>query len=315
MTLDTRALRALGWTDPPQQTALIAGEVQLWLIKVPDAQLGIDALLARLTPAERDRAAAKRIPEKQREYVTGQAALRTLLARQLRIDPMQVDYRRGIKGKPYLQDTSRIETGRIETGRIETGRIETGRIGTGLNESVVNDPALKNTGHNDAAAPVKQQGLQFNITHSGELVMVAMALDTELGVDVEWHNERTDPHRVARRAFSKREQQALCNLPEHLQRAYFFALWTCKEALVKCTGLGIHSGMANFEIVFDDTGGARVKAAWDTQRGVDRLCVVPLKLGADNAGPHAGALVHAPPALSTRHWILDASPDPLQGIA
>ena len=265
MALDTLALRALGWSDPPEHSTLVAGEVQLWLVKVPAPQLGMDALLARLTPAERERADGKRVAAKKREYITGQASLRTLLGMQHGIDPMQVTYRRGVKGKPYLSDSCTQTAPRV----------------------------------------------QFNITHSGDMVMVAMALHTELGVDVEWHNERTDPHRVARRAFSERERETLCKLPERMQRAHFFALWTCKEALVKCTGLGIHSGMANFEIALDGAGGARVDAAWGTQSNVERLCVVPLKLGADNAGPHAGALVHEPPALSTRHWILDASPDPL----
>lgn len=264
MTLDTRALRTLGWSDPPQHTTLTAGEVQLWLIKVPEAHLDIETLLARLTPAERERAAAKRVTAKRREYIAGQAALRTLLAKQLDTDPMQITYRRGRKGKPYLS---------ASPGPAETR-------------------------------------LQFNISHSAEVVMIAMALDTELGVDVEGYNERTDPHRVARRAFSAGERATLAKVPAPLQRAHFFAMWTCKEALVKCTGMGIHSGMANFEIELDDAGGARVKAAWDTQSAVDRLCVVPLKLAANNALAHAGALVHEPPALTTRRWILDASPDP-----
>jgi 4'-phosphopantetheinyl transferase len=268
MALDTGALRALGWQDPPQHTMLSTGEVQLWLVKVPDAHLSIDALLARLTPAERERAAAKRITAKHREYVAGQASLRTLLAKQLDLDPMQIAYQRGVKGKPYL------------SGSPTRGGDQ----------------------------------VQFNISHSGEMVMVAMALDTELGVDVEWYNERTDPLRVARRAFSAGERETLAKTPARLQRAHFFAMWTCKEALVKCTGMGIHSGMANFEIELDGSESGRVSAAWDTQNGVDRLCVVPLKLAAGGAHAHAGALVHEPPTLTVRRWILDASPDPLRGF-
>lgn len=268
MALDTRALRALGWCDPPVQTKLVPGEVQLWLIRVPEANLEVDRLTARLSPAERERARAKRVAEKRHEYIAGQASLRTLLARQLDIDPMLVEYARGPKGKPYL-DTS------IHSGSPR---------------------------------------VQFNITHSGALVMVAMALDAELGVDVEWHNERTNPDRVARRAFSKAEQDAMSALPASARRRHFFALWTCKEALVKCTGLGIHSGMSNFEIVLDETEGARVKAAWGTQTGVERFHVMPLMLGSNDSQSHAGALVHEPPVLTARHWILDASPDPLTGI-
>lgn len=265
MALDTRALRALGWCDPPSQIKLVPGEVQLWLIRVPQAIAEIDHLIARLTPGERERAKAKRITKKRHEYIAGQASLRTLLARQLDIDPMQVKYERGPKGKPYLSETAHTDSPRV----------------------------------------------QFNISHSGAMVMVAMTLDAELGVDVEWHNERTDPDRVARRAFCEAERHVMSALAPSAKREHFFALWTCKEALVKCTGLGIHSGMNNFEIVLDQAGCAHVNAAWATQIGVDRLHVMPLMLGSGDSQVHAGALVHEPPALTARHWILDASPDPL----
>ena len=159
------------------------------------------------------------------------------------------------------------------------------------------------------APPLDAAGLMFNITHSGEMVMLALSLANEVGIDVEWRNERTDPERVARRAFTARERAAMDALPEELRRAHFFQLWTCKEALVKCTGLGIHSGMAQFEVALD-AHGARVEHAWQRQAGVQRLHIVPLPLGAG----HAGALVHEPPRLQLRRWLLDALPDPLAGF-
>lgn len=237
------------------------GETHLWLVRVPPAQLALDALIARLSPAECERAQAKRIESKRREYVTGQATLRVLLARALAMDPAAVAYRRGIKGKPYL------------------------------------------------APPLDESRLQFNITHSGEMVMLALGLDVELGVDVEWRNERTDPERVARRAFTAGERAAMARVPAASRRAHFFQIWTCKEALVKCTGLGIHSGMDQFEVCLDAPG-ARVARARDRQSGVARLQVVPLPLG----DGHAGALVHEPPARAVHCWLLDATPDPLAGI-
>jgi len=159
------------------------------------------------------------------------------------------------------------------------------------------------------AAPLNAAGIMFNITHSGEMVMLALSVGAELGVDVEWRNERTDPERVARRAFGAHERAALAVLTPVQRRAHFFQIWTCKEALVKCTGLGIHSGMAQFQVALDGHG-ARLHGAHGRQAGVERLHVVPLALGED----HAGALVHEPPALRLRCMLLDALPDPLAGI-
>lgn len=258
---DPDALRRLDWRRPARFCPPRAGEVHLWLVRVPPAGVAIDALIARLSPGEQARASGKRIEAKRREYITGQATLRVLLARVLDIDSQSVAYRRGVKGKPYL------------------------------------------------APPLDATGVMFNITHSGEMVMLALSLHAKVGVDVEWRNARTDPERVARRAFSEQERAAMAALPADRQRAHFFQIWTCKEALVKCTGLGIHSGMAQFQVALDARG-ARVDRAWQRQAGVERLCIVPLALGEG----HAGALVHEPPALRVRYWLLDALPDPLAGL-
>jgi 4'-phosphopantetheinyl transferase len=242
------------------------GHAHLFLIRVPGDGQPIAPLLARLTPAERERATAKRIESKRREYITGQASLRTLLGRMLGTNPPDVAYRRGVKGKPYLSD-----------------------------EFASSD-------------------LQFNITHSGGVVVVAMAVGTEVGVDVEWHNERTNPDLVARRAFTPAEREGMAGVPADDRRAHFFQIWTCKEALVKCTGLGIHSGMDQYEVSLvpncSHAPGARVAAAWGKQAGVEQLQVVPLPLGVG----HAGALVHEPPALTTHLWRLEDTPDPLAGV-
>jgi len=258
---NAKALAPLGWRTPRGAVRPLPGDVHLYLVRVPPPGEPLDALLTRLTPAERARASEKRIEAKRREYVTGQATLRTLLGAALGEDPQRVRYRRGIKGKPYL-------------GAESSG-----------------------------------SGLEFNITHSGEMVLAALAVGVELGVDVEWHNERTDPQRVARRTFTPDERAALERIDEQDRRGHFFQMWTCKEALVKCTGLGIHSGMNEFQVALD-TSGARVTGAWDRQAGVERLHVLPLPLGPG----HAGALVHEPPALRVKRYLLADAPDPLSGF-
>jgi 4'-phosphopantetheinyl transferase len=260
--VDAATLARLGWRGiaPPGPPA--RDRIQLWLVRVPAVDAPLEPLLAWLTRAERERAGAKRIAEKRVEYVTGQAALRALVARALAATPSSIRYRRGIKGKPYL------------------------------------------------APPHDAAGLQFNLTHSGGVVGVALATGREVGLDIEWHNERTRPERVASRAFTEAERGSLAAMPPQRQRRHFFQLWTCKEALVKCTGLGIHSGMTAFQIALDPRGGARVSGAWGRQAGVEALRVVPLALG----DGHAGALVHEPPDARLDLHLLDAAPDPLASL-
>ena len=155
------------------------------------------------------------------------------------------------------------------------------------------------------AAPHDSTGLQFNITHSGGVVGVAIATGREIGLDIEWHNDRTSPERVAGRAFTAHEQASLRAMAPQHRRRHFFQLWTCKEALVKCTGLGIHSGMSAFQIALDSQGGARVSGAWGRQAGVDALRVVPLALGDGHAGaPTIDAFAAAAPRGGRVGWRL-----------
>jgi 4'-phosphopantetheinyl transferase len=110
--------------------------------------------------------------------------------------------------------------------------------------------------------------------------------------------------------FTRAERARMDALPVSAQRDHFFRMWTCKEALVKCTGLGIHSGMAEFQVSLDPDGSARVTGAWERQAGVGRLLVHRLPLGAG----HAGALVHEPPPSALSLHLLIGKTDPLAAL-
>jgi len=87
------------------------------------------------------------------------------------------------------------------------------------------------------------RGLVFNVSHSGDCGLIALSLDTALGVDVE--RQRPMAHRdgMAERCFAEQELAWWKALPEDRQEPAFFALWCCKEAFVKATGEGIALGL------------------------------------------------------------------------
>jgi len=86
-------------------------------------------------------------------------------------------------------------------------------------------------------------GLVFNVSHSGDIGLVALALDTGLGIDVE--RIRTMAYRdgIAERCFAPAELAWWKALPPADQDAAFFRFWSCKEAFVKATGEGITLGL------------------------------------------------------------------------
>src|SRR5262245_15432349 len=73
------------------------------------------------------------------------------------------------------------------------------------------------------------QSLQFNLSHSGDLVLIALTVGRTIGIDIE--RVRTDlaVAAIAERFFSPRERAALATLEPGQQIDAFYACWTRKE--------------------------------------------------------------------------------------
>ncbi len=82
-------------------------------------------------------------------------------------------------------------------------------------------------------------GPWFSISHSGDLVVLAVAPVVEVGLDVEWEDPALDPASLAATVCTSSERAALARLPADDMRREFHALWTLKEAFAKATGLGL----------------------------------------------------------------------------
>jgi 4'-phosphopantetheinyl transferase len=93
--------------------------------------------------------------------------------------------------------------------------------------------------------------LRFNLAHSGEWLLFALARDREVGVDVEQHRTMSDAIEIARRFFAPPEVAELDALDPALHHDTFFRVWTRKEAIVKATGQGISAGLDRFAVTSD----------------------------------------------------------------
>lgn len=83
-------------------------------------------------------------------------------------------------------------------------------------------------------------GLGFNQSHSGTTVVIALARNTDIGVDVEELRTGVRTGNLARRFFDPDESRVVEELPEGSARnRAFFHFWTAKEAVLKATGSGL----------------------------------------------------------------------------
>jgi len=88
--------------------------------------------------------------------------------------------------------------------------------------------------------------LRFNLAHSGDLALVAVAAGREVGVDVEHCRALPEVESIAQRYFSVEERETLATLPDWQRREAFFNIWACKEAFIKATGLGLSYPLQSF---------------------------------------------------------------------
>jgi 4'-phosphopantetheinyl transferase len=86
---------------------------------------------------------------------------------------------------------------------------------------------------------VRQPRIEFNISHSGELIYVVVASSRAVGIDVEKVRNDFPLEMMARDAFSTVELNELMALDPALRLDSFFTCWTRKEALFKAKGKGL----------------------------------------------------------------------------
>jgi 4'-phosphopantetheinyl transferase len=90
--------------------------------------------------------------------------------------------------------------------------------------------------------------LQFNLSHSHHLALLAVTRHHEIGVDIEYLDREVSVSEIAKRFFSQRESGQLLSLHPTAQRPAFFRCWTRKEAFLKAKGMGITFGLDQFSV-------------------------------------------------------------------
>jgi 4'-phosphopantetheinyl transferase len=89
--------------------------------------------------------------------------------------------------------------------------------------------------------------IKFNLAHSCGIVVCAITLNNEVGVDVEQANGEIIE--IAERFFSPGEIQYICGYQGNLKNEIAYRLWTLKEAYAKATGIGLSLELSSFNVL------------------------------------------------------------------
>ncbi len=111
---------------------------------------------------------------------------------------------------------------------------------------------------------VGNQRLNFNLSHSGNLIVIGFVEDYEIGVDVEYIKTDFDLLKLGQKFFSKNEiisleKQAQDDLPKA-----FFRCWTRKESFIKAEGSGLSFPLDKFSVSLESDEKAQLlETMWD----------------------------------------------------
>lgn len=204
---------------PQDARSLRVRRIDVWRIDLTGGPDAFAAAAAVLDQNELARAGRFRFEIHRRRFVLGRAALKATLSEYLDTPAAQIQLTEGARGKPALAQFSRGFVS--ETAQIQT--------------------------FYDALAA---GALHFNLSHTGDLGLLAVTDIAPVGVDVETLAP-VEPG-LADVCFSALEQRAWAAWRSDDREAAFYRIWTRKEAILKALGDGLWQPLDAFDVSLDE---------------------------------------------------------------
>ena len=146
--------------------------------------------------------------------------------------------------------------------------------------------------------------LEFNLAHTDDIALCAVAVGRPVGVDVESVRPLLDGARIIARYFSAREQSEFLSMPDSDRTAAFYRGWSRKEADLKATGTGISAGLDSFDVTLA-ADNPRLLRIGDDSNEATRWTLLDV-----DGGPDLAAAVATPaPVTHIEFWRWSAQPE------
>lgn len=156
-------------------------------------------------------------------------------------------------GSYFIENLSKEEQERAESFHFEKDRIQYVVSHYALRYLLAAyvgcDANILQFEHNSFGKPfVKNSKVSFNLSHSGNIALIAITQGIEVGVDVEKVEREIDYLNLAKSFFSQSEYMSILSAVNSEQLASFYRCWTGKEAIVKAYGKGLSIPLDSFSI-------------------------------------------------------------------
>ncbi len=181
-----------------------------------------------------------------------------------------------------------------ERGRADRFRFERDRLryiaGRGILRKILErytgKPASNLVfGYGPAGKPeLAGSNLQFNMSHSGRMAILAVTCDARVGIDMEEIRPVPMMDGVMQCSFSPAEREAILALEPQCRLEAFYTCWTRKEAYVKATGQGLGVALDRFTVSVVPGSAPRLVQVDDAPEEKERWDFRALSLGQGFAG-------------------------------
>jgi 4'-phosphopantetheinyl transferase len=158
---------------------------------------------------------------------------------------------------------------KADTDRFIAGRGGLRLILSGYSGIAASELAFEDGSHGKPGLLGPGLPLQFNVSHSGDCVLVGVTRDTPCGVDIENSRSRRPEIEIAERFFCPREIEWLKET-----EGGFLRLWAAKEAIIKAVGRGLAIPLSDVDVtdivvgrkssILLETAGLECRTIWVT---------------------------------------------------
>ena len=96
--------------------------------------------------------------------------------------------------------------------------------------------------------------VQFNISHSHDLILIAITVEDPIGIDIEYNNKKRSIERLVETIFAPSEMKYFVTLKSQREKEEpLFRCWTRKEAYLKAIGIGLRQNLTNISVDLNKT--------------------------------------------------------------
>ncbi|MCH8007188.1 MAG: 4'-phosphopantetheinyl transferase superfamily protein [Planctomycetes bacterium] len=146
----------------------------------------------------------------------------------------------------------------------------------------------------------ERTGIQFNLSHSADRALLAVARRRRVGIDIERVDPAVDVTGLIETCCTPSEIAEISRQPQRRRRELFLRAWTRKEAVAKACGRGLSLAPKEIEVSVAAAPPAKLLSIQGDRRAATRWLLYDLALDAE----YAAAMAAEVPCcrIVTRNW-------------